>query len=127
LYKAGKTDIDSAADAAQALTPLVGRFSTSLFGLGLIGSGMLAVPILTGSSAYAAAEAFGWRASLDTNPTRASRFYILIAISTLVGMLINFTKIMGERVNGLGVNVLGWTATVVMSLAAIALVMTWGG
>jgi len=158
LFKAGKTNVQSAADAAQALEPLVGHFSTTLLAIGLIGAGMLAVPILTGSSAYAIAETFGWKYGLDQKPRRASRFYILIAASTFVGMLINFAKInaitvlfwtgvlngflappllvlimivsnnrkiMGNRVNGRVVNVLGWTATLVMFAAAIALVLMW--
>jgi NRAMP (natural resistance-associated macrophage protein)-like metal ion transporter len=158
LFAAGKTNIASAADAAEALRPFVGRFATTLLGIGLIGAGTLAVPILTGSSAYAISEAFGWRHGLHRKPGRASRFYILIAVSTLVGMLINFTgvnaitalfwtavlngflappllvlimmisnnrAIMGDSANGRLVNVLGWTATVMMFLAAIGLVFTW--
>ncbi len=93
LFKAGKTNVQSAADAAEALQPLVGHFATMLLGIGLIGAGVLAVPILTGSSAYAIAETFGWKHGLDQKPRRASRFYMLIALSTFVGMLINFTNI----------------------------------
>jgi NRAMP (natural resistance-associated macrophage protein)-like metal ion transporter len=93
LFKAGKTDIQSAADAAQALRPLAGRAAEALLAIGLIGSGFLAVPILTGSSAYAVAEAFGWKHGFDKHPSRAKEFYWLIAISTLLGMLINFAGI----------------------------------
>jgi Mn2+/Fe2+ NRAMP family transporter len=93
LFKAGKTDIQSAADAAQALRPLAGRAAEALLAIGLIGSGFLAVPILTGSSAYAVAEAFGWKHGFDKHPSRAKEFYWLIAVSTLLGMLVNFAGI----------------------------------
>lgn len=93
LFKAGKTDIKGAAEAAQALRPLAGRAAEALLALGLIGTGFLAVPILTGSSAYAVAEAFGWRHGFDKRPKNAKGFYWLIAASTLVGMLINFAGI----------------------------------
>jgi NRAMP (natural resistance-associated macrophage protein)-like metal ion transporter len=159
LFKAGKTDIKSAADAAEALRPLAGEAARILFALGLIGAGFLAVPILTGSAAYALSEAFGWKYGLDQKPRRAREFYGVIAASTLVGMLINFVginpidalfwtaiingfltppllvllmlisnnrKIMGDRVNGPGLNVVGWVTTAVMSGAAIALAITWG-
>ena len=90
LFKAGKTDIQSAVDAAQALRPLAGDASTILFAIGLLGSGFLAVPVLTASSAYALSEAFGWRASIAEKPHRAAQFYMVIAVSTFVGILINF-------------------------------------
>ena len=93
LFKAGKTEIQSASDAAQALRPLAGRAAEALLALGLIGTGFLAVPILTGSSAYAVAEAFGWKHGFDESPRRAKAFYWLIAISTLLGMTINFAGI----------------------------------
>jgi len=158
LFKAGKTDIQSATEAAQALTPIAGRFATMLLAIGLVGAGILAVPVLTGSSAYALAETFGWKYGLDEKPHRAPRFYLTIAAATLVGMLLNFTnvnpitalfwtallngllatpllilvmlvsnnpKVMEDRVNGRVATVLGWTTTVVMFLAAIALALTW--
>jgi NRAMP (natural resistance-associated macrophage protein)-like metal ion transporter len=93
LFKAGKTEIQSAADAALALKPLAGRAAEALLAFGLIGTGFLAVPILTGSSAYAVAEAFGWKHGFDKRPQRAKEFYWLIAGSTLLGMLINFAGI----------------------------------
>ncbi len=93
LFKAGKTDIQGAAEAAQALRPLAGRAAEALLAFGLIGSGFLAVPILTGSSAYAVAEACGWRHGFDKRPENAKEFYWLIAASTLVGMLVNFAGI----------------------------------
>jgi len=93
LFKDGKTEIQSAADAAQALRPLAGRAAEALLALGLIGTGFLAVPILTGSSAYAVAEAFGWKHGFNKRPERAKEFYWLIVVSTLLGMMINFAGI----------------------------------
>jgi NRAMP (natural resistance-associated macrophage protein)-like metal ion transporter len=93
LFKAGKTNIQTAADAAVALRPIAGRAAEVLLAIGLIGTGFLAVPILTGSSAYAVAEALGWKHGLDRHPQTAKAFYGLIAVSTLIGMGINFTSI----------------------------------
>ncbi len=93
LFKAGKTNIQSATDAAQALRPLAGDGAYLLLAIGLIGAGFLAVPILTGSAAYAVAEALGWKYGLDEKPRRAKLFYGVIAASTLVGMLIDFVGI----------------------------------
>lgn len=93
LHAAGKADIESATDAAQALRPLAGQAASLLFALGIIGSGFLAVPVLTGSAAYALAEAFGWEYGLDEKPEQAKQFYAAIAISTAIGMLINFIGI----------------------------------
>jgi len=93
LHAHGKTDIQSATDAAQALEPLAGRAAKYLFAVGLIGVGFLAVPVLTGSAAYAVAETFGWECRLDDKPHEAKHFYGVIAASTLVGMLINFVGI----------------------------------
>jgi Mn2+/Fe2+ NRAMP family transporter len=90
LFKAGKPDIQSAVDAAQALRPLAGDAATTLFAIGLLGSGCLAVPVLTASSAYALSETFGWRASIAEKPHRAVQFYMVIAFSTFAGILINF-------------------------------------
>jgi NRAMP (natural resistance-associated macrophage protein)-like metal ion transporter len=105
LNKAGQTDINSAADAAVALKPLAGEGAYLLLALGLVGTGFLAVPILTGSAAYAVSEAFGWRYGLNQNPGKAKQFYGVIVVATLVGMLINF----------IGVNpidALFWTAVI---------------
>jgi NRAMP (natural resistance-associated macrophage protein)-like metal ion transporter len=90
LHEAGKTDIKSATDAAQALRPLAGDLSAILLAVGLIGSGVLAIPILSGSAAYALSEAFGWKYGLDRNPARAKQFYTVIGIATLVGVGINY-------------------------------------
>jgi NRAMP (natural resistance-associated macrophage protein)-like metal ion transporter len=93
LHQAGKTDIDTAADAAAALRPLVGDASYILMALGLIGSGLLAVPVLTTSDAYAVCETFGWKWGLDRTLRGAKQFYIVIGASTLVALVINFIGI----------------------------------
>jgi NRAMP (natural resistance-associated macrophage protein)-like metal ion transporter len=93
LFTSGKTNINSATDAAQALRPLAGDAATLLLAVALIGAGVLAIPILTGSAAYAVAETFRWRSGLDEKPLRARAFYGVIVAATLVGMLINFLGI----------------------------------
>jgi NRAMP (natural resistance-associated macrophage protein)-like metal ion transporter len=93
LFKAGQTQIQSAADAAVALEPLAGPWAKTLLALGLIGAGFLAVPILTGSAAYAVAEAFGWQYGLNKRPGRAKEFYGVIVVATLVGLGINYIGI----------------------------------
>ncbi len=93
LFKAGKVDIQSAADAAQALRPLAGDAAYVLLAVGLIGTGFMCVPILTASAAYALAEALNWKHGLDQKPRRARLFYMVIALSTLIGMLINFAGV----------------------------------
>jgi NRAMP (natural resistance-associated macrophage protein)-like metal ion transporter len=93
LHQAGRTDITSATDAAEALRPLAGDLSSVLLAVGLIGSGVLAVPILSGSAAYALSEVFGWRYGLDQNPGRAKQFYAVIAIATLVGIGLDYLGI----------------------------------
>jgi NRAMP (natural resistance-associated macrophage protein)-like metal ion transporter len=90
LCVAGKHDIGSATEAADALRPLAGNFSAALLAVGLIGSGVLAVPILTGSAAYGVAETFGWQSGLDSRPTRAPEFYAVIVAATAIGIAINF-------------------------------------
>ncbi len=93
LFAAGKYEIHSAAEAAQALRPLAGDAAGFLFAAGIIGTGLLGVPVLTGSSAYAVSETFGWKCSLDEKPRHAKRFYSVIAVSTLIGLLVNFSGI----------------------------------
>ncbi|MEO8041108.1 MAG: Nramp family divalent metal transporter [Acidobacteriota bacterium] len=105
LHVSGKTDIQSATEAAQALRPLAGNLATVLFAIGLIGAGLLAVPVLTASAAFAVAETFGWESGLDEKPRHAKKFYSVIAASTLVGVAIDF----------LGINpisALFWTAVI---------------
>ena len=93
LFKAGKTDIQSAADAAQALAPLAGNAATILFAIGIIGAGFLAVPVLTASGAYAVCEAAGWSYGLNEKLSKAKHFYIVIFAATVVGVLFNFVGI----------------------------------
>jgi Mn2+/Fe2+ NRAMP family transporter len=86
----GITDIQTSAQAAEALRPIAGVFTFALFAVGIIGIGLLAVPVLAGSGAYALGEALGWTTGLDRKPLDAKAFYGTIAVSTLIGILINF-------------------------------------
>jgi Mn2+/Fe2+ NRAMP family transporter len=116
LFKTGHTNIATAADAARALEPLAGRWASLLLALGLIGAGFLAVPILTGSSAYAMSELFGWKFGFDEHPGRAPQFYGIIALSTLVGIELNFVGISP-------IQALYWTAVINGFLAPLLLVL----
>ncbi|WP_296447031.1 NRAMP family divalent metal transporter [Rhodoferax sp. UBA5149] len=89
----GITDIQTSAQAATALRPIAGEFAFMLFAAGIIGTGLLAIPVLAGSSAYAMAGAFKWKNSLERAPMRAKQFYGIIAISTLIGIALGFTSI----------------------------------
>ena len=93
LHETGKTDISTGADAAQALRPLAGDLAGVIFAVGMIGTGLLAVPVLSGASAYAVSETFGWREGLDEDWRRAKPFYGVVAIATLVGLVIPFTGV----------------------------------
>ena len=157
LFVAGNTDISSATEAAQALRPLAGDASELLLAVGLIGAGVLGVPILTGAAAYGVAEAFGWRSGLNRKLTGAPQFYLVIIAATFVGMAINFVGInpitalvlsavlnglvappllvlvmivsndkavMGRRTNGPLLNAVGWATTILMSVAAVGLIVT---
>jgi NRAMP (natural resistance-associated macrophage protein)-like metal ion transporter len=159
LHQAGRTHIGSAADAAAALAPLAGRWAEVLLAVGLLGAGFLTVPILTGSAGYAVSEALGWRYGLGRSPAKAPQFYAVIALSTVIGMQMNFMginpitalfwtavingvlapvllvfvmlmandrRIMGDRTNGLGANLLGWTTVAVLVAGVVTMVLTWG-
>jgi NRAMP (natural resistance-associated macrophage protein)-like metal ion transporter len=89
----GVTNINSATEAAEALRPLAGNFTFFLFALGIIGTGMLAIPVLAGSAAYAVSEAFGWPATLEAQAPDAVGFYSIIAAATVIGFGIGFTGI----------------------------------
>jgi Mn2+/Fe2+ NRAMP family transporter len=153
----GMKNIETARQAAEALQPLAGKGAYWLFTLGLIGTGILGVPVLAGSCAYAIAEAARWRsASLNTKFHLAWRFYGVVAVSVLVGLALNFArfnavrmlfwsavlngilapplvilvvlltsdkKVMGKHINAPVAQILGWTCAVVMSAAALALVV----
>jgi len=89
----GITGIQTSAQAATALRPIAGEFAFLLFSAGIIGTGLLAIPVLAGSSAYAMAGAFKWTNSLERTPMRAKHLYGVIAIWTLIGIMLNFTAI----------------------------------
>ncbi len=89
----GVTNINSATQAAEALRPLAGDFTFLLFALGIIGTGMLAIPVLAGSAAYEVAEAFGWHASLEAKAPDAIGFYAIIGAATVIGFGLGFTGI----------------------------------
>jgi Mn2+/Fe2+ NRAMP family transporter len=89
VASAGKA-IETAAEAAKALQPLAGHFAFLLFAPGIIGTGLLAIPVLAGSAAYAVAEAFRWRASLECRPRQAPKFYAVLAAATIIGIALNF-------------------------------------
>ena len=93
LHAHGVTDINSAADAAQALKPIAGHFAFALFSLGIIGTGLLAVPVLAGSAGYAVAEAAGWRTGLDNMPWQARGFYTVIGAAVLLGLGVGYVGI----------------------------------
>ena len=90
LHAHGQTNIQTAREAAEALRPLAGNGAYLLFTLGLIGTGMLGVPVLAGSAAYAVAEAAAWRGTLEDRPLLSRKFYALIAVAMLLGLAVNF-------------------------------------
>lgn len=157
LHRAGVTDVQTADQAAMALRPVAGPLAYWLFALGIIGTGMLAVPVLAGSAAYAVAEAAGWGRGMDEKPSAAREFYGVMAVSMVVGMILALTgfnaiklllwsavvngllappliiiillvcnnkEIMGDHRNGAVLNTLGGIAAVLMSVAAVALVVS---
>jgi len=93
LNAGGVVDIQSAAQAAEALRPLAGDLTFALFALGIIGTGLLAVPVLAGSAAYCVSEAFGWPATLEAKAPDAVGFYSIIAGATIVGLALGYTPI----------------------------------
>jgi NRAMP (natural resistance-associated macrophage protein)-like metal ion transporter len=158
LHAAGRTDIATAAEAADALKPLAGEAAGVLFALGVVAVGFLAVPIMTTGAAYDVCQAFGWKHGLHARPSDATAFYLLITAFTVIAMCMNFfgfnpmkalvfagivqgfstpplmflimrmtssRAIMGEAVNGRGINILGWTTTAAIFAATAGLVCTW--
>lgn len=93
LFINGITNINTASDAALALTPFAGSFATLLFALGIIGTGLLAIPVLAGSASYAISESFGWKEGLYRKLKEARAFYAVIAVSMIIGIAINFLGI----------------------------------
>ncbi len=158
LHNAGITDIESSSQAAEALRPLAGEFTFLLFSLGIIGTGMLAVPVLAGSAAYAIAEAAGWEGSLSLRLEQGEGkgFYGVVAIATLGSVLLCFLpiapvkllywsailngmiavpimavmmllasrhKVMGEHTIGKRLRIMGWLATLTMSVVVLAMLV----
>jgi NRAMP (natural resistance-associated macrophage protein)-like metal ion transporter len=93
LNTSGVTDIQTSSQAAEALRPIAGVFTFALFAAGIVATGMLAVPVLAGSAAYAVSEVFGWTEGLDRRPREAKSFYATIAVATLGGVALNFTSL----------------------------------
>jgi NRAMP (natural resistance-associated macrophage protein)-like metal ion transporter len=93
LHANGITDIQTSAQAAQALRPIAGDFAFALFSAGIVGTGMLAMPILAGSAAYAVAEAFKWPTGLGLQLLQARGFYAIVSVATALGVALNFTPI----------------------------------
>ena len=93
LHAAGKTDVDSAQTAAEALRPIAGEFASLIFALGIIGTGLMAVPVLAGSAAYAIGEALRWPVGLARRPKEARAFYATLAVATVGGTVLNFLPV----------------------------------
>ena len=93
LHIHGVTDIETSAQAATALRPIAGEYAFLLFAAGIVGTGLLAVPVLAGSAAYAMAGAFNWKKGLEHKPGNAKRFYAIIAVATLAGVAISLSPI----------------------------------
>ncbi|MBV8485769.1 MAG: Nramp family divalent metal transporter [Verrucomicrobia bacterium] len=157
LHKAGKTDIATAAEAAQALRPLAGDAAGILFALGVVAVGFLAVPVMTGGAAYDVSQALGWKSTLSARPNEAKGFYTAILVFTalalgvnliglnpmkvlvwsgivqgfstpplmlLILLLTNDRKVMGHRVNSIGINLLGIVTLLAIFGATLGLVVS---
>jgi NRAMP (natural resistance-associated macrophage protein)-like metal ion transporter len=119
LHTHGKTEINSAAEAAEALRPIAGPFAALLFSLGVIGTGLLALPVLGGSAAYALGEALKWPVGLERKAKEAKAFYSVLAVATLIGLALNFTKIDPIKALVWAAVINGITAAPVMCFAMI--------
>ena len=155
LYQGGIHQIDTVEQAAMALKPLAGNLAYLLFAIGVIGTGLIAIPVLSGSLSYIFTETFGWEQGLDKKFHQAKGFYTIIALSLLLGLSLNYVgispmkaliytavlygltapvliaiilhisnnkQIMGENVNDLKANILGFAALIIMTLAAGTLI-----
>ncbi|HEX6185974.1 MAG TPA: divalent metal cation transporter, partial [Pyrinomonadaceae bacterium] len=116
LYASGQRDIETARQAAEALRPLAGDAAYLLFTVGLVGTGMLGVPVLAGSGAYAVAEAMHWRGSLDDRPRAARKFYAVLAAAVALGLGLDYLGLNAVRM-------LFWAAVVNGVLAPPLLVL----
>jgi NRAMP (natural resistance-associated macrophage protein)-like metal ion transporter len=122
LHAHGVTDVSSSAQAAEALRPIGGRFAFLLFALGIIGAGMLGLPTLLGSGAYAVAQTLRWPASLDKSPARAKGFNAVLAIVMLLGLAMNLPPI--QRLTHLSpIGALFWAAAINGIIAAPVMVV----
>jgi Mn2+/Fe2+ NRAMP family transporter len=115
LNVSGVTNIETAAQAASALRPLAGNFAFLLFAIGILGVGLIGVPVLAGSAAYALAEAMDWKAGLEKKPKNARRFYGVIAVSVLAALVIQYSPISPMKA-------LFWSA-VINGLVAVPLIV----
>jgi Mn2+/Fe2+ NRAMP family transporter len=118
LHTSGITEIETSAQAAEALRPLAGSFASTLFALGIVGTGLLAVPVLAGSAAYAIGEALRWRTGLAQKPKRAKAFYGTMVLATVVGAVLNITPINP-------IKALVWTAVIngIVAVPVMAIMM----
>jgi NRAMP (natural resistance-associated macrophage protein)-like metal ion transporter len=98
LHAHGKTDIQSSREAASALEPLAGKAASLLYTIGIFGVGFLAIPTLSASAAYAISDTFRWRQGLNRKLVRAREFYAIVALSTLLGVLLDFFKVNAIRI-----------------------------
>jgi Mn2+/Fe2+ NRAMP family transporter len=154
LYKGGIHQIDTVEQAAAALKPLAGNFAYLLFAIGVIGTGLLAIPVLCGSLSYIISETFGWEKGLDKKFHEAKAFYLVMVISLILGLSLNYIgispikaliytailygltapvliaiilhisnnkKVMGNFTNSRFSNFLGFSALILMTVAALAL------
>ena len=157
LFRTGQHDVTTTADVVQALRPVAGDAAGILFALGVVGVGLLAVPVMTTGAAYNLAQTFGWKHGLSVRPREAKKFYATIIVFTLLGVGMNFfglnpmrflvwsgvvqglstpplmllimlmttnRRIMGGRVNGRALNLLGWATTGLIFAASLGLVVT---
>src|SRR6476660_7626167 len=155
LFKGGVHQIDTVEQAAMALKPLAGNLAYLLFAIGVIGTGLIAIPVLSGSISYIITETFGLEQGLDKKFSEAKAFYVIIAISLILGLSLNYIgitpiqsliytailygltapvliaiilhisnnkKIMGANVNGTVTNILGFSALIIMTAAALGLI-----
>ena len=118
FHAAGKTDIESSAQAAEALRPIAGQFAEVIFALGIVGTGLLAIPVLAGSAAYAVGEGRRWPVGLARKPKEAVAFYAVLALSAAIGIILNFTPINP-------IQALYWSAVIngVLAVPVMALLM----
>ena len=120
LYRAGQYDIETTRQAAEALRPLAGNAAYLLFSMGLVGSGLLAIPVLAGSASFAVAELFGWRAGLDLRFRQAGRFYTVFGVAIAVGLSLDLTGVNPIRMLFLSALVNGLVAPPLLALVMLA-------